>query len=141
MTVSTRQTKDEVARSRVEEANVATVMDMLERVFHRNDPTVLNAHPGLIETVAVMTRRAAAFPDLSFRVERVIAEGDTVAYLVRLRGTHLGEFAGVPPSGKTIEYSAIGIDRLENGTIVEYHANPDFQAIFGQLGVLPRNPA
>lgn len=123
-----------------EERNKAIVLEVLERVFHLNDPTVLNDHPGLSETVAQMARRAAAFPDLTFRVEQMIAEGDWVAGLTRLRGTHLGTFAGFPATGKAIEYTAIVIDRLENGRIVEHHANPDFLAILTQIGALPIKP-
>jgi steroid delta-isomerase-like uncharacterized protein len=119
------------------ETNKAVVREMLDRVFHRNDSTVLDDHPGLSETVAVMNQRAAAFPDLRLSVRKMIAEGDTVAYLVWLSGTHLGAFAGVPPTGRTIEYSAIGIDRLQDGRIVEHHANPDFLSVLRQLGALP----
>lgn len=122
------------------ERNKAIVLEMFERVFHLNDPTVLDDHPGLSETVALMAQRAAAFPDLNSRVEQMIAEGDWVAYLGRQRGTHLGTFAGFPATGKVIEYSAIGIDRLENGKIVEHHANPDFLAILRQIGALPLKP-
>jgi len=57
----------------IEEANKAIVLHVLERVFNRNDPTVLEEHPGLSETVAQMSRRAAAFPDLNIRVETLIA--------------------------------------------------------------------
>jgi len=129
-----------MASSEVEESNKAIVLNMLDRIFHRNDPTILDEHPGLSETVGVMSQRKAAFPDLTLRIDKMIADGDTVAYLVWLKGTHRGVFAGVPPSGKTVEYSAIGIDRLENGRVVEHHANPDFIGILGQLGALPRTP-
>ncbi len=121
----------------VQAMNKAIVLDTLDRVFHRRDRTVLDDHPGLTETVAVMTRREAAFPDLSVRVDQLIADGDMVAYLVWAKGTHLGPFAGVPATGKPIEYSAIGIDRLENGRIVEHHANPDIIALLTQIGAFP----
>lgn len=120
-----------------QERNKAIVLDMLERVFHRGDPTVLDDHPGLTETVAVMARRAAAFPDLRLRIEQVIADADMVAYRVWIKGTHMGPFAGVPATGRSVEYSAIGIDRLDNGRIVEHHANPDALAILRQIGAFP----
>jgi predicted ester cyclase len=125
------------ASTDLQDRNKSIVIEMLERTLVRADPTVLDDHPGISETVALMARRAAAFPDLSLRVEHVIAEGDMVAYLVRLKGTHLGPFAGVPPTGRLVEYSGIGIDRLENGRVVEHHANPDFQAILTQIGAFP----
>lgn len=121
----------------IEERNKAIVLDMLERVFHRGDTTVLDDHPGLTETVAVMAVRAAAFPDLRLRVEHVIADGDMVAYRVSMKGTHMGPFAGMPATGRSIEYSAIGFDRLDDGRIVEHHANPDALAILRQIGAFP----
>jgi predicted ester cyclase len=120
-----------------EETNKAIVLEVLDRIFTHSDPTVLEEHPGLTETVKQISRRSAAFPDLTFRVEAVIAEGDTVAYLARFKGTHLGVFAGVPATGRAIEYKAVGLDRLEGGRIVEHHATADYLGVLDQLGVLP----
>jgi predicted ester cyclase len=120
-----------------EEANKAIVLQVLERIFNRNDPSVLEEHPGLSETVAQMSRRAAAFPDLNIRVETLIADGDQVAYVARMKGTHLGVFAGVPATDKPVEYMSIGMDRLENGKIVQHNATGDFLGVLVQLGVLP----
>lgn len=125
----------------MEEANKAVVLDVLDRIFTHNDPTVLDEHPGLTETVKMMSRRAAAFPDLTMRVETVIADGDRVSYFVRCKGTHLGDFAGVPATGKSIEYQAIGMDRLESGRIVEHHATADFLGVLVQLEALPLKPS
>ena len=45
----------------------------------------------------------AAFPDISFTVEDMVAEGDKVAYRVTVRGTHTGrQYMGIPPAGKKI---------------------------------------
>src|SRR6058998_652753 len=41
----------------------------------------------------------AAFPDLSFQNEHMVAEGDLVASHNLMRGTHRGSFMGVPASG------------------------------------------
>jgi predicted ester cyclase len=71
----------------IEEANKAIVLQVLERIFNRNNPPVLEEHPGLSETVAQMSRRAAAFPDLRIHVETLIAEGAKVAYVARMKGT------------------------------------------------------
>jgi predicted ester cyclase len=120
-----------------EEANKAIVLEVLDRIFVKNDLTIGDDHPGLSETVKEMPRRAAAFPDLAFTVDAMIADGDRVAYRVWLKGTHLGNFAGMPATGKPIEYQAFGLDRLEGGKIVEHHATGDFLGVLGQLGALP----
>jgi steroid delta-isomerase-like uncharacterized protein len=48
-----------------------------------------------------MMRRA--FPDLQARIEDILAAQDKVAVRLRFRGTHSGEFLGIPATGRTIE--------------------------------------
>ena len=49
-----------------------------------------------------------------------IAEGDKVATHWAMTGKHTGEFFGMPPSGKDVRLTAIAIDRLDHGKIVEH---------------------
>jgi predicted ester cyclase len=55
---------------------------------------------------------AAAFPDLKMIVQDQIAEGDRVVNRVLVRGTHEGEYMGIPGSGKTVEIGGIDILRM-----------------------------
>jgi predicted ester cyclase len=57
--------------------------------------------------------------------------------MARMKATHLGVFAGVPATGTPVEYMSIGLDRLENGRIVQHNATGDFLSLLVQLGVLP----
>src|ERR671925_462973 len=61
----------------------------------------------------------AAFPDIRFTLEDQIAEGDMVVHRLTARGTHLGEFNGIPPTGKQAAGSAININRFAGGKVVE----------------------
>jgi steroid delta-isomerase-like uncharacterized protein len=65
------------------------------------------------------------FPDLSVTVEEVMAEGDRVTARVVMRGTHRGEFQGIPPTGKQVEVKAIDMFRISNGKIVEHWGHAD----------------
>ncbi len=60
-----------------------------------------------------------AFPDLRLQIEDMVAEGDRVVTHLWGHGTHLGEFRGVPPSGKEVGMRVIVISRLEDAQIVE----------------------
>jgi predicted ester cyclase len=79
----------------------------------------------------------SAFPDLHHTIEDQIAEGDKVVNRVTLRGTHQGEFQGIPPTGKEVAFAGILIDRYEGGKIVESWSNLDTMGLMQQLGVIP----
>ena len=45
-----------------------------------------------------------AFPDLQAHIEDIVTAEDKVAVRLRFRGTHRGEFLGIPATGRTIDY-------------------------------------
>lgn len=83
----------------------------------------------------------AAFPDGCWYEEDLFAEGDRVVGRYTLRGTHLGEFLGVPPTGKPITVSNIHILRLVDDKIVEHWGHGDDMGMMQQLGALPLSEA
>ncbi len=60
------------------------------------------------------------YPDLHLTVEQQIAEGEWVVTRVTMRGTHRGEWQGIKPTGKPVELTAVNIDRVVAGRIVEH---------------------
>lgn len=80
----------------------------------------------------------AAFPDLHFAVEDVIAEGDKVVTRWILTGTHQGEFQGIPATGKSIRVAGMSLDRLADGQIAEGFDGWDALGLRQQLGALPK---
>lgn len=79
----------------------------------------------------------AAFPDLRFTPFDLVAEGDKVAARVLIEGTHRGELAGMPPTGRTIAVSAIDLVRVADGKLVEHWGNTDTLGMMQQLGAIP----
>ena len=79
----------------------------------------------------------AAFPDLHFLVEDLIAEGDRVVARYTGRGTHQGELMGIPPTGKPVSVTNILITRIANEKAVEQWLNFDALGMLQQLGVIP----
>jgi steroid delta-isomerase-like uncharacterized protein len=77
----------------------------------------------------------AAFPDFHHTIEVVFAEGDKTVFRATLTGTHKGNFMGIPATGKSVEYSAIGIARFSDGKIAEMWLEADFMGLFQQLGM------
>jgi predicted ester cyclase len=79
----------------------------------------------------------AGFPDLSLTNEDIIEEGDKVVHRYVLRGTHQGEFMGIPPTGNRIEVHGIDELRVAGGKIVERWGQVDQLGLMQQLGVVP----
>jgi steroid delta-isomerase-like uncharacterized protein len=75
----------------------------------------------------------SAFPDLRYETEAVIADSGKVGRLATMRGTHLGDMRGIPPSGKTIAIPRIDTFRFEGDRIVEVRAYLDHEAFFAEL--------
>jgi steroid delta-isomerase-like uncharacterized protein len=81
----------------------------------------------------------AAFPDLHFAIEDIVAEGDKVVTRWTLTGTHQGEFMGIPATGRSISVTGMSLDRIENGMVAEGFDGWDALGLRRQLGVLPDN--
>ena len=113
-----------------EERNKAVVRDVNDRMVKR-DMTVYDEHPGLAETKQFFPRLLQAFPDLSIRIETIVAEGDLVATHAWFEGTHKGELMGYKPTGRKLKFQVVSMDRLEDGRIVQHNAEAGFaRAIF-----------
>lgn len=78
-----------------------------------------------------------AFSDGKHAFEQVIVEGNKVVTCGTFTGTHLGEFQGLPPTGKQVKLSVMHIDRVEEGKIVEHWGQGDTIGLMQQLGIVP----
>lgn len=122
----------------------ALIMKTIEEVMQ---PDVVISTPLPIEATGVdafkdvFTKLGTAFPDLHIAIEDEIREGDKVVCRTKVTGTHLGEYLGVAPTGKTVTYNEIFIFRLVDDRIAETWGVVDFAAQLRQLGLLRFPPA
>ena len=79
----------------------------------------------------------AAFPDLQVSVDDLIGEGDRLAVRSTMRGTHEGDFMGIPATGKKVEVSNYDFVRFENDQAAEHWGVIDSAALMEQLGMAP----
>jgi steroid delta-isomerase-like uncharacterized protein len=84
-----------------------------------------------------LTAARAAFPDLSWTIEEMLAEGDRVVTRYSYRGTQHGELMGIPPTGRPFRSTGIAIDRIVGGKLAEEWETRDTLGALHQLGVLP----
>jgi len=76
------------------------------------------------------------FPDLQLTVEDAVAEGDLVAQRVHFAGTHTGEFQGLPPTQRKVEFSGLELNRFEDGRVAEHWFQLDGLTLLQQLGLV-----
>ena len=79
----------------------------------------------------------AAFPDWTSTPDEFVVEGDRVAARWTVRGTHQGDFMGIPATGRSIVMKEAGILRFEGGRLAEINRVADELSLLRQLGVLP----
>lgn len=128
-----RRINDEIWK----EGNLDLVNELVAADYVEHNPTVpepIHGPEGYKENVK---RLRTAFPDLEHSQEDVFVADDTVVERVTTRGTHEGEFAGIEPTGNTIEVQSINILRFEDGKVAEMSIQPDTLGMMQQLGVIP----
>jgi steroid delta-isomerase-like uncharacterized protein len=91
--------------------------------------------PDALKQAAMMFR--SAFPDFKITMDDAIVEGSQIAVRFTATGTHRGEFAGVPATGKSISISGIDIVRFEDDKIAEHWGYSDQMGLMQQLGAMP----
>lgn len=96
----------------------------------RNQDEFAAFHGGLLE----------AIPDLDFRVEDLIVDGDTVVAHVWIRGTPERQYGALAPTGQS--FDAVGFQkyRLEDDRIAEVWVLPNAMGMLRDLGIFPDSP-
>jgi steroid delta-isomerase-like uncharacterized protein len=132
----------ENARRLMEEAFGQGNTEVIDEVLHSDfvcyDP---NSESGEIRGADTIKGEIeyfrSAVPDLTYTVEDQVAEGDKVVTRYTARGTHQGEFFGVPATGNRLEFTGIQIDRFdESGKMVEEWPEYDLLGAMRQIGAV-----
>lgn len=77
-----------------------------------------------------------AFKQGTHIFDEIVVSDTKVVTCGTFTATHLGEFQGLPPTGKQISLSVMHIDRVENGKIVEHWGQGDALGLMQQLGIV-----
>lgn len=88
---------------------------------------------------AVVAGLRAAFPDLHYVIDDLVAEDQQVAVRWHWSGTHLGPFRAFPATGKPVSNTGLGIFRVAGGKIVAATLETDRLGFLEQIGAIPAN--
>jgi steroid delta-isomerase-like uncharacterized protein len=126
-------------RRLVDEAQSAGQLGVVDELLADDfvDHTPLPGLPPTREGVKMLfAGLRAAFPDLHVTISEQIAEDTRVATRKTFRGTHHGDFLGVPASGRPVEFEVIDILTFENDKISEHRVILDQLGLLKQLGAM-----
>jgi steroid delta-isomerase-like uncharacterized protein len=135
------------------EHNKAIFRKMVEEVFNRGNlglidellapdfiereelpPGFPTGREGVKQLIGMLRR---AFPDFKATIDDMVAEGDKAVIRMTWRGTHRGEFMGIPPTSKSMSIGVIDIVRFAGDKVVEHWGLMDSMSMMQQLGVVP----
>lgn len=111
------------------------VGDLVTPNYIEHDPLPGQGHgrDGIVDRCSILVGALAPH----FTIEDVITEGDRVVVRWTNSGTHVGEFVGVPATGRTVTSAGIDIYRTEGALLAEHWHVVDQLPMMGQLGLLP----
>lgn len=84
---------------------------------------------------AFMREITSAFPDFEVEIVDMLSDEKTVMTENRFTMTHEGEFDGIPPTGREVEFRSMGKFRVADGKLQELREYANVQEIYEQLGV------
>lgn len=126
------------------EENVELVRRFYEEAINRRDSTACerlltddfvhnNESRGQAGQQTAVDAFLSAFPDLSNRILMTVAEGDRVAVHQKWTGTHGGEFLGIQPTGRKVEFTSTAILLIQGRLIAQAWDEVDLLGLQAQL--------
>jgi steroid delta-isomerase-like uncharacterized protein len=115
--------------------NIRLVDELFAPGFVEHEELPPGIPPGREAVKQLSASFRSAFPDLKVTIDDTIAAGDKVVVRCTWRGTHKGEFMGVPPTGKKVSFGVIDIVRIAGGKVLEHWGQMDGMGMMKQLGV------
>jgi steroid delta-isomerase-like uncharacterized protein len=104
---------------------------------------VMHASPsdiiGIDNARAYYANFLTGFSNIQFTIEDVFGQGDKLVKHWRFKGTHTGNFFGIPPTGKTVDIDGTTLVRMSNGKIAEEKDFYDNYEFLNQLGLIPQS--
>jgi predicted ester cyclase len=74
-----------------------------------------------------------AFAQLDVSIDDQVAENDRVTTRWSAVATHIGDFAGIPPTGRNVILTGIDIHRVDGDRLVELWEQLDLATLISQL--------
>jgi len=120
-------------REVIEQGSEAAFNELMDpRFVNRTAPPGVSPGPdGMRFTFEQVLR--PAFPDLKVEIHDQIAEGDKVVTRKTLRGTHRGDFFGIPATNRAVAIEVTDIVRVQAGRYIEHWGSNNLPSVIASL--------
>jgi steroid delta-isomerase-like uncharacterized protein len=146
LAVNNQKTNKKMETSTTEK-NKATVRNIFEQAFNKRKTELLKnliddayegprggkGYEGFLNPVQALL---VAFPDIEWKIEELIGEGDIVMLRFTWKGTHKGQFTKYPATGKPVNSDGMGVYHFKNGKVISSTVSTDRLGFWQQIGVV-----
>ncbi len=140
--------KEEPAKNDPVEANIKLYSRVWDDIMNKgkldqfNDSNftkdvVMHAHPdivGIDSARAYYGQFLTGFSHIQFTIRDIFGQGDKLVKHWNFKGTHTGNFFGIPATGKAVEVDGVTLVKMSNGKIAEEEDFFDTYQFMVQLG-------
>jgi steroid delta-isomerase-like uncharacterized protein len=137
--MSTEESNKALFRRYFDEGTNRGNLDVVEELFapdykHHDpaNPDVIVGNEGVRRHIQTLR---GAFPDITFQIEDMVAQGDKVVIRWTANVTHTGDYFGIPPTGKSATITGMNTWQVQDGKAVEGWVNRDDVGLMQQLGL------
>jgi predicted ester cyclase len=129
-------------------ANVEVFHKLIDEINRTHDPNVMERYatedfrfwnpitgPSDLSGITMVHGAIfSGFPDIRYRADRVIEQGEDIAVECTCSGTHTGEFMGVPPTRRRVDIKVAFLGKVRGQKISELHSYLDTGGLMRELG-------
>ena len=134
------QRREAVVREHVAAENRQDVEATIETFDRPRYEVNGESHDGESAVRDLLQGMMGGFPDFHAEVEKVYHAENVVIGEARITGTHSGPFAGIPPTGRRVNYTMAAFFEFEEDRLMCEKVYFDTATILRQIGVLPDEP-
>jgi len=124
------------------EENKQLIQRLFDEVINHHHTEVLDEvfKPGSMigdsfkDTMELMQ---TAFPDAEATIEHMFGEGDEIAVVFNIQGTHTGPFMGQSATGISFYFTGIHYYQFQGGRVYTARYEHDLLGLLEQLGMAP----
>ena len=121
--------------------NLSAIDELMSADYVHHDPSSPAVPSGVDGYKQFVNSYMTAFPDAHFTIDDAFTDGQNTEVQNEVTrwtvtGTHEGELAGIPRTGRRFSVTGISIARIADGKITESWNNWDALGLMQQLGVV-----